>query len=78
MPLYEYACRSCGARSEEMRKVADRLAGPPCSACDQPMALAMSAPARPASGGSDPALSWGDACAPGGCCGGGSCGPSLN
>jgi putative FmdB family regulatory protein len=80
VPLYEYACRACGARTERMRKVAERLAGLECSACGSPMVLAMSAPGL-VGGGSTVASSSGDrgdSCAPGGCCGGGSCSPSLN
>lgn len=76
MPLYEYACRTCGTRFERMRKLSERLNGPGCPACGQPTALAMSAPAKVPSGGAGDAPSSGDACGPS-CCGGG-CGPSLN
>jgi putative FmdB family regulatory protein len=80
MPLYEYACRSCGGRLERMRKVEERLAGPECPACGQATALAMSVPGMVGGAGSPSASmeSWGESCAPGGCCGGGSCSPSLN
>jgi putative FmdB family regulatory protein len=45
MPLYEYACRACGARFEEMRKTADRLTAPPCRQCGGPeTSLCLSAP----------------------------------
>jgi putative FmdB family regulatory protein len=80
MPLYEYACRSCGDRMERMRKVEERLLGPDCPTCGQPAALAMSVPGRVGGGGSASASpsSWGEGCAPGGCCGGGACSPSFN
>jgi putative FmdB family regulatory protein len=79
MPLYEYACRSCGERTERMRKVEDRLRAPTCEACDQPTVLAMSVPGMV--GGGAPGLAaepWGHSCGGGGCCGGGACSPGLN
>jgi putative FmdB family regulatory protein len=75
MPLYEYVCRSCGTRSEQMRKVSERLVAPACPACGLPATLAMSAPGRVgAGGGVSEGPAWGGSCAPGGCCGGGACG----
>jgi putative FmdB family regulatory protein len=72
MPIYEYACRECGRRFEEMRRVEERLEGPACPACaaTQTM-LVMSAPGHVGagvSGGAAPSCDMG-----GGCCGGGAC-----
>ena len=44
MPMYDYACRACGKRFEEMRRIAERLDAPPCPACGSAeTALALSA-----------------------------------
>lgn len=46
MPMYDYACRACGKRFEEMRRIAERLDAPPCPACGSgETELALSAPA---------------------------------
>ena len=46
MPMYDYACRACGKRFEEMRRIAERLDAPPCPACGSAgTELALSAPA---------------------------------
>lgn len=71
MPLYEYVCRDCGNRFEEMRPVAERLNAPACSACSgSRTALAMSAPGRVGAGAPHPAPSAGQGNGAGGCCGG--------
>ncbi len=33
MPMYEYLCRECGHRYDELRRMAERLEAPPCPAC---------------------------------------------
>ena len=79
MPLYEYACRECGTRVEKMRKVSERLSGPPCPACGMATALAVSAPGRVGASVSSTGAGYeaGGSCGPGGCCGG-ACTPSFN
>jgi putative FmdB family regulatory protein len=79
MPLYEYACGSCGGRVEQMRKADERLASPSCPACGQPMALALSVPGKVGRAGAatTPSPGWGESCAPGGC-GGGACAPTTH
>jgi putative FmdB family regulatory protein len=78
MPLYEYACRACGTRTERMRRTADRLDAPNCPECGARTALAMSAPGKVGSGVSGGgAESFAGGCGTGGCCGG-ACTPSLN
>ncbi|MGH7475594.1 MAG: FmdB family zinc ribbon protein [Longimicrobiales bacterium] len=72
MPLYEYACRSCGQRFELMRPVAARLDPPSCVHCGEVRTtLALSAPGFV--GAAAPAAQAGGACDSrphGGCCGG--------
>lgn len=71
MPLYEYGCRSCGARFERVRKQSERHAPtgcPECGAAETTLALSM-----PGLVGTGVAAAPGaDRCAtdPGGCCGG--------
>ena len=70
MPIYEYACRACGTRFEELRSMSDRLEAPPCAACgSERTALAMSVPGMVGATAGDGAL---DACGlgDGSCCGG--------
>ncbi len=46
MPMYEYVCRACGRRYEEIRRIAERLESRPCPTCGaQETSLALSAPA---------------------------------
>jgi len=46
MPMYDYACRACGKRFEEMRRIAERRDAPPCPTCgSKETELALSAPA---------------------------------
>ncbi len=52
MPMYEYACRACGKRFDEMRRMAERLQAPPCPQCgSEETELAISAPAVFGGGG---------------------------
>jgi putative FmdB family regulatory protein len=84
MPLYEYACRSCGSSFERMRRMDERLAAPECPSCtsDQTV-LRLSAPgmvgARTgvARTNADSMPSCGSA-DPGSCCGGACMAPNLN
>lgn len=70
MPLFEYACRSCAGRFEEIRKFEERLSAPACPTCgSRETVLRLSAPAFV--GASSSVAPAGPACdAPGGCCGG--------
>lgn len=45
MPLYEYACRSCGTSFERRRKFAERLDRTACPGCSANAELVLSAPA---------------------------------
>ncbi len=46
MPMYEYACRDCGHRFDELRRMSERLNAPPCPACgSEQTELAISAAA---------------------------------
>lgn len=46
MPMYDYACRACGRRFEEMKRIAQRHEAPPCPTCGSgETELALSAPA---------------------------------
>jgi putative FmdB family regulatory protein len=69
MPIYEYACRGCGARFEELRKAADRLQPAACPTCGAEHAsLRLSVPGHVGAGNGAAV----DTCAvgPGSCCGG--------
>jgi putative FmdB family regulatory protein len=69
MPLYEYGCRACGARFEEIRKTEDRLTAPECRVCGQlETSLCLSAPGFVGAASSAPAPACGSD--PGACCGG--------
>ncbi len=83
MPLYEYACRSCSARFEELRKFDERLNAPACPQCGgKETVLRLSAPGfvgagvspGPAAGGCDYGVCGTGHAHSGGCCGGGACG----
>jgi putative FmdB family regulatory protein len=70
MPIYEYACRRCGASFEEIRRAENRLDAPPCTACGAAeTSLRLSAPGfvGAAAGGAAPGACSTD---PGSCCGG--------
>lgn len=75
MPLYEYACGSCGAVSERRRKMEQRLAPAACSRCGAETRPKLSLPSLVALGGTGPDVSCATA-PPGMCCGSGACGPS--
>ena len=69
MPLYEYGCRACGARFEEMRRTEDRLTPPACRVCGRPeTSLCLSAPGFVGTASAAPAPACGSD--PGTCCGG--------
>lgn len=72
MPFYEYACRTCGARFEKLRKMEERLAAPACATCrSRDTVLRLSVPGMV--GAAQPAASDGIACGggdPDACCGG--------
>jgi putative FmdB family regulatory protein len=72
MPLFEYACRTCSQRFEQIRKFAERLDAPPCPACGaEHTVLCLSAPARVAAANASTRANAAESCdAPGGCCGG--------
>ena len=70
MPIYEYQCRSCKSRFEQMRAMSNRLSPPDCPACDgDRTSLAMSVPGRVGATGPEVAA---DVCGmgEGSCCGG--------
>lgn len=69
MPLYEYTCDQCGTTFEIRRKVAERTDPAACPQCgDERSHYQFSVPAAlPVVGA---AVSSGDSCGPGGCCGG--------
>jgi putative FmdB family regulatory protein len=77
MPLYEYQCPECGARTERMRKLSERANGPGCAECGTVTTLALSAPGRVGGGegrsAGNPASSG-----PVSPCGPGGCGVSFN
>jgi putative FmdB family regulatory protein len=73
MPLYEYACRACGARFETIRKADERLLPLPCPTCAaQETSLCLSTPGFVGAASGGPSV---PACGmpAGGCCGGGAC-----
>lgn len=43
MPLYEYKCVPCQKVREDMRTIDNRLKGPTCYICGDPMKLIISA-----------------------------------
>ncbi len=58
--MYEYACRTCGKRFEEMKRIAERQEAPPCPACgSEDTALAISAPAVFGGGGGGGVTNYG-------------------
>lgn len=74
MPIYEYACRSCGRRFERMRKADDRLNAPECPQCaGVETMLVMSAPGKVGAGASVSSSAPSCEGGFGGCCGGGAC-----
>lgn len=44
MPLYEYACRACGAAFERRRRFEERQAEIACPSCDAPALPVLSVP----------------------------------
>jgi putative FmdB family regulatory protein len=69
MPLYEYACRSCGTRFERIRKAEDRLSSLPCPSCGaEETSLCFSTPGYVGAASGGPPQSCG--LPAGGCCGG--------
>jgi putative FmdB family regulatory protein len=69
MPLYEYSCRGCGHRFEDIRKADDRLRSSACPACGGgDTSLRLSAPGFVGAAKGAPVPSCGPQS--GGCCGG--------
>jgi putative FmdB family regulatory protein len=69
MPLYEYGCRGCGHRFEDIRKADDRLRASACPACGgEETSLRLSAPGFV--GAATGAAAASCATQAGGCCGG--------
>jgi putative FmdB family regulatory protein len=69
MPLYEYACRSCGARFEKIRKSSERLLSLPCPGCGaEDTSLRLSTPGFVGTASAGPSAPCGVPA--GGCCGG--------
>lgn len=72
MPFYEYACRTCGARFEELRRMEERLSAPDCATCrSRNTVLRLSVPGMvgAAAGTASDAFTCGGG-DPGACCGG--------
>lgn len=68
MPLYEYACRSCGRHFEYLTRADESPACPTCASTELEKQFSTFAPTM---GSSSSARFEGPACAPGGC---GACG----
>ncbi len=79
MPMYEYECKSCGARFDLLRGMHQSDEGITCAVCSSPQVqrlLSLFASFSKDSSGSATTLSdTGGGCS-GSCCGGGAC--SLN
>jgi putative FmdB family regulatory protein len=71
MPIYEYACPSCGAAFDRLRKFAERELAPDCPKCGGETRPLLSAAAVHGSSGKLPTLA---ACERGPACCGGGCG----
>lgn len=73
MPLYEYACRECGAAFEQRRRFEERQSQALCPRCGAEAAPLLSVPARvgAAAASAAPVCDTGPRC-----CGGGMCGVS--
>ena len=72
MPIYEYACPSCGAAFDRLRKYAEREQAHACPKCGRATRPVLSAAA--VHGGSSK-LPLAPACDAGPACCGGGCGP---
>jgi putative FmdB family regulatory protein len=69
MPLYEYGCRACGTKFEQIRKASERLATLPCPSCGaEETSLRLSTPGFVGTANTGPSNACG--LPPGGCCGG--------
>jgi putative FmdB family regulatory protein len=71
MPIYEYACPSCGAAFDRLRKYAEREQAPDCPKCGGATRPMLSAAAVHGSSGKLPITA---ACERGAACCGGGCG----
>jgi putative FmdB family regulatory protein len=79
MPIYEYACPSCGAAFDRLRKYAERELAPDCPKCGSPTSPMLSAAAVHGSNGGAKAKLPIAACERGpACCGGGCGGHGMN
>ena len=70
MPIYEYACPSCGAAFDRLRKYAERDLAPECPKCGGATRPMLSAAAVHGSSGKlplAPSCDGGPACCGGGC-----------
>lgn len=69
MPIYEYACPSCGAAFDRLRRYAEREQAPDCPKCGSATRPVLSAAAVHGSGAKLPVASceMGSACCGGGC-----------
>jgi putative FmdB family regulatory protein len=74
MPLYVYACGTCGSKSEHLRSFAERLEPATCAECSSEARFALSLSAPSLVGAMTPDACHGGAPGSTGCCGGGACG----
>ena len=75
MPIYEYACKSCGAAFDRLRKYAERELAPDCPKCGAATRPMLSAAAvHGSNGASKGALPLAADCERGPACCGGGCG----
>lgn len=82
MPLFEYRCRACGEKTEQLVLAGDTASAPVCSCGSTDLSRLLSTFAAHSGHGPAHDLPCADACpAPGACgsaaspCGGGGCGP---
>jgi putative FmdB family regulatory protein len=60
MPIYEYACASCGGKTSMMRRLSERADAAACEHCgSEETSLAFSVPGKVGVGADAPAMSCG-------------------